>query len=126
MTYYQQEMLRIRDQHFPRPYQIIKMIQARYFIDTFPAGNTSLDDIARSACLSKFHFVRLFSRCYGRTPHQYLLDVKIEKAKKMLLNGEGVAGTCHLLGFASTTSFAGLFKKYTGCTPSVYRQKKQF
>ena len=126
MTYYQQEMLKIRDKYFPRPYQISKIIQARYFIDNCSPDNSSLDDIARNSHLSKFHLIRLFSRCYGRTPHQYLTDVKIAKAKKMLLTGEGVADTRQQLDFESTTTFAGLFKKYTGCSPSVYRQKSNF
>ena len=126
MNYYQQEIERIRKSYYPHQYQINQIIQAKHFIDNSLPDNANLDIIAGSACLSKFHFIRLFKRCYGRTPHQYVTETKIQQAKQLLQAGETVAGTCLSLGFSSVTSFTGLFKKSAGLTPAQYRQKKQF
>jgi AraC-like DNA-binding protein len=126
MTYYEQQVLRIRDQHYPKPYQTDRVVQAKHFIDKHAASNITLEDIAAHSCLSKFHFIRLFKKCYGTTPHQYLTEIKLVKAKQLLQSGTSVSATCFLLGFTSTTSFTGLFKKNTGLAPLYYlRRKKQ-
>ena len=126
MTYFEQEVLRIRDQYYLKQYQTDRVVQAKHFIDQHAAGNITLGDIAAHSCLSKFHFIRLFKRMYGTTPHQYLTEIKMIKAKHLLLSGTNVSTTCFLLGFTSTTSFTGLFKKATGLAPFHYQQKKQF
>ncbi|MFT3935315.1 MAG: AraC family transcriptional regulator [Chitinophagaceae bacterium] len=126
MNYYQTILHQIREQHYPPQYQLQKIIAARNFIDANLCNEIMLKDMAADACLSAFHFIRLFKKCYGRTPHQYLMDARIEKAKELLLAGNNIMQTCYSLGFASTTSFSGLFKKNTGISPSQYRLKKQF
>ena len=125
MTYYEQEVLRIRDQYYLKPYQTDKIVQAKHFIDQHASANITLEDIAAHSCLSKFHFTRLFKRTYGITAHQYLTGIKMVKAKQLLQAGTSVSATCFLLGFASTTSFTGLFKKTTGLAPKEYRQKTE-
>jgi len=126
MTYYEHEVLRIRDQYYLKQYQTDKIVQAKRFIDQHATGDITLAVIAAHSCLSKFHFIRLFKRTYGRTPHQYLTAIKMVKAKQLLLSGTNVSTTCFLLGFTSTTSFTCLFKKTTGLAPLHYQQKKQF
>ena len=126
MNYYQKEFFKIRDLHFPHEYQISRIIQAKHFIDHSSPNNINLENTAASACLSKFHFTRLFKKCYGRTPHQYVTSIRMAKAKQLLQSGITVSDTCFSLGFSSVTSFTGLFKKMTGFTPGHYRQKKQF
>jgi AraC-like DNA-binding protein len=80
---------------------------------------------ARAGELSKFHFIRLFKRAYGTTPHQYLSDVRINQAKKLLLTVATVMEVCLAVGFESPSSFTGFFKKATGRTPSEYRRRKK-
>jgi AraC-like DNA-binding protein len=81
-----------------------------------------LDNISEEAYFSKFHFIRLFKKIYEKTPRQYLMQVRIENAKKYLEEGFKVTETCYKVGFDSLTSFAGLFKKVNGITASEYQR----
>ena len=96
-------------------------MRAKLFIDEHYASRLHLDDIADEACFSKFHFARLFRTIYGRTPHQYLIHVRVENARLLLESGEPVARACYAVGFDSITSFTGLFKRRVGLTPAAYQ-----
>ena len=126
MTYYATQVFAIRDQVFPAAYQVRQIIRAKQFIDSNLAEPISLETMAQVALLSKFHFLRLFKRCYGRTPHQYRTEQRLIRAKQLLQTGLSTTEVCHALNFESVTSFIGLFKKYTSQTPLAYQQKKQF
>lgn len=106
---------------YPRVYLYRRLVQAKLFIDVHYEQALVLGDIAGEAFFSKFHFIRLFKKSYGKTPHQYLTHVRIEKAKHFLKNGFSVNEVCFMVGFDSPTSFAGLFKKLTRYTPSAYQ-----
>jgi AraC-like DNA-binding protein len=123
MTFYHQQILSIRQNIFPKEYLCNQVIQSKKFIDKNFANNIGLNEIAGEAYYSKFHFLRLFKIIYGRTPHQYLTDVRIEKAKQLLRSGLPVSEVCFLVGFDSVSSFKGLFKRYNNLTPSRYLQQ---
>jgi AraC-like DNA-binding protein len=123
-TWYHQQLLKLKDEVYPREDLCDKVKAARQFIDSYYYTNISLNDMAVKACLSKFHFIRLFKRIYGITPNQYLTSVRLKKAKVLLQNGAKVTTACFSVGFDSTTTFAGLFKKMMGKSP--YLLKKQF
>jgi len=125
MTYYNQQFLKIRDQHFPKLYITEHLSKARSFIDDNCCNEIDLKTIAEFSFLSKYHFIRLFKRCYGRTPHQYLTEKRIECAKKLITSNYTVVETCYAIGFSSRNSFSATFKKYAGVSPSEFR-KKQF
>jgi AraC-like DNA-binding protein len=125
MTYYHTQLLKIKNQFYPKSHIIGHLIGARKFIDENFCENIDLETISGFSFISKFHFIRLFKKCYGRTPHQYLTEKRIQLAKQLLHSNHSVAATCYKVGFDSTTSFAAVFKRYAGCSPSVF-QKKQF
>src|SRR4029453_13048279 len=102
----------------------LRAVRAKLFIDANFASSIDLDKIADEACFSKFHFVRLFKEIYGRTPHQYLTHVRIDKAKEYLAEGQTVAFACFKVGFDSISSFTGLFKRRTGHTPRQYQLER--
>lgn len=105
---------------YPKFYLYKRIVQAKLFIDKNSADNIDLDKISNEAYFSKFHFIRLFKKIYGKTPHQYLAKVRLEKAKQMLSKGVAVSEVCASIGFESVTSFCGKFKITYGETPGSY------
>jgi AraC-like DNA-binding protein len=113
----------------PAPYQKIylykRIVQAKLYIDQHYAEQIDLKNIADEATFSKFHFIRLFKSIYGKTPHHYLTNVRINAAKEILKKNISITEVCDAVGFESATSFSGLFKKLTGLSPSAYQQHHQ-
>lgn len=101
-----------------------RIVQAKLFIDCNYAKKIDINDIADESCYSKFHFIRTFKDIYGKTPHQYLTTVRIEKAKELLEAKTSVTETCFSVGFDSLGSFTVLFKRRAGITPSEYQRAK--
>lgn len=108
---------------YPKQYLYRRVVRAKLYIDENFA-RVDLSEMADEACFSKFHFARLFKEIYGRTPHQYLTHVRVEKAKEYLAAGDTVAKACYSVGFDSISSFTGLFKRRVGMTPAVYQAEK--
>jgi AraC-like DNA-binding protein len=106
--------------NYPKLYLYRRIVQAKLFIDEHYAENIDLDNISDEAYFSKFHFIRLFKKAYGKTPHQYLISVRIEQARLLLQLQKSVSEVCFEVGFSSISSFTGLFKKVVGKTPSGY------
>ena len=77
------------------------------FMEARLADDISLDDLAREACLSPFHFSRLFHEATGLPPHRYLIERRIQAAQKMLLSERSSMAEVALdAGFGSQASFA--------------------
>jgi AraC-like DNA-binding protein len=98
-----------------------RIAAAKVFIDENYQEPIGLDEISRHAFLSRFHFHRLFTRIYRRTPHQYLTKKRLDKARDMLANNQAVNIVCNEVGFESIGSFSILFKKEIGFAPQYYR-----
>lgn len=105
---------------YPKLYLYRRIVQAKLFIDLQYTSSLDVDNIADEACFSKFHFLRLFKSIYGKTPHQYLTHVRIQKAKELLRSGKSVTDTCYAVGFESQGSFSSLFKRNTGITAAAF------
>lgn len=112
-------------EQYPKVYLYKRIVQAKLFIDRNYADKIDLDNISDEAYFSKFHFIRLFKSIYGKTPHQYLKWVRIEKAQQLLREDNTVSDVCMLVGFDSLTSFSGLFKRIVGVSPSLYLANQQ-
>jgi AraC-like DNA-binding protein len=110
------------------PYQKVylykRIVHAKLFIDKHYSEKIDLENIADEAHFSKYHFIRLFKDIYGKTPHHYLTQVRIDKAKTLLAENMSISEVCFSIGYESITSFSGLFKNIVGCKPSIY-QKQQ-
>lgn len=111
-------------ENLPKIYLYRRIVKAKLFIDFNYRESIDADEIADEACYSKFHFIRTFKSIYGKTPHQHLTAVRIEKAKELLEAEVSVTEACFSVGFDSLASFTGLFKRRTGLTPSEYRRAK--
>jgi AraC-like DNA-binding protein len=82
----------------------------------------TLEQMAEAAFFSPYHFLRAFRTAYGRTPHQYLTALRIERACALLQTTElGIAEIGRRVGFQHPTSFTLLFRQHMGVAPSHYR-----
>src|SRR5918996_6663608 len=100
--------------------------RAREFIDHCYDHPLSLDQISEKACFSRYHFLRLFRQAFNKTPHQYLIERRIEKAKELLRADDvRVTDVCFEVGFQSLGSFSTLFHKSVGHPPVTYREKSR-
>lgn len=94
-----------------------------YFMEYYNS-DYSLEDVAQVANLSPYHFIRVFKVETGKTPYDYLVDIKIEKAKELLKKGNrklSITQVCFMCGFNNLSHFTAVFKRKTGFTPSEYK-----
>jgi len=110
---------------YPKQYLYRQIVRAKLFIDDNFALSIDLENIADEACFSKFHFCRLFRDIYGKTPHQYLTGVRVDRASQLLQNGVPVKQACFAVGFDSISSFTGLFKRRIGMTPAAFQHERR-
>lgn len=83
----------------------------------------TVDDLARCAMYSKFHFSRMFQRVTGISPGRYLSTVRIAEAKRLLVSTTlSVADVSNEVGFSGVGSFSTRFRYSVGVTPSRYRR----
>jgi len=108
--------------HSPKVYLYRRVLNAKLFIEQNYAANINLNEISGEAFFSKFHFVRIFKSAYGKTPHQYLTEVRIAQAKLLLQTNMPVAEVCFAVGFDSVSTFTTLFKRLVRQTPALYQQ----
>ncbi|MEQ1614608.1 MAG: AraC family transcriptional regulator [Hyphomicrobiaceae bacterium] len=90
------------------------------YIHAESAEPVTLDAIAQSAAVGRFHLIRLFQRHLGLSPHAYVTQVRIDRGKLLLRAGETVANVALDVGFADQAHFTKRFKQLTGATPAQY------
>lgn len=111
---------------YTAPEVLERLDRARKFIDSCYDLPLNLDEISSHACFSRYHFLRLFRQAFNKTPHQYLVERRIEKAKELLTaNDLRVTDVCFEVGFQSLGSFSSLFHKSVGHAPITYREKSR-
>jgi AraC family transcriptional regulator len=82
-----------------------------------------LDDLSRQAHLSKFHFLRLFNHAFGKTPHQFINELKIERAKILLsTKSVDIKEVARQLGYVNASSFSRMFVQQVGVYPTQFAQ----
>jgi AraC family transcriptional regulator len=86
--------------------------------------NLSLADLARIACVSRFHFARMFRLRTGFSPMKYVQSQRIERAKHLLRHDDANISTiAAALGFFDQSHFSRVFRKVTGISPGRYAQR---
>ena len=102
-----------------------RLCRARKFIDECYDLPLDLAEISKQACLSRYHFLRLFRDTFQATPHQYLIQRRIERAKVLLRSRRlSVTDVCFEVGFQSLGSFSSLFRRSVGAAPVQYRKRE--
>jgi AraC family transcriptional regulator len=98
-----------------------RISRGRDFLHAHAYDALTLGQVARAACLSPYHFHRIFTRTFGETPHSYLTRLRLDRAHQLLLSEVPVTEVCNAVGFESLGSFSVLFRKHFGVPPSRFR-----
>lgn len=93
---------------------------ARQYLDEHLTDRIQVSELARMTHLSRFHFIRLFRRETGHSPHQYQINQRLLAARRLLADGKSVKETAHALDYSDLFYFSRLFKRKTGVPPSQY------
>ncbi len=80
----------------------------------------SLDSVAGKIGLSRFHFIRMFKRHTGLSPHQFRIRHRIDAAKILIQKGLPLSEIALETGFSDQSHFTNTFRQSTGLTPSQY------
>jgi AraC-like DNA-binding protein len=100
-----------------------RLNRSRDFLANSLDRRVRLQDAAAEACLSPFHYHRMFVRAFGETPHEFLTRRRIDRAKQMLARDEcPVTEVCLAVGYESLGTFSSTFKMLSGRSPSAYRR----
>ncbi len=97
--------------------------RALSFISEHYHGSINVGDIARAAHVSESHLHNLFRDRLGRTPHQVLVQYRMEQAVRMLIHQRPIKQVVSSCGFESESGFIRAFKKKYGVPPGAYRRE---
>ena len=112
------------EQRLPRGLSRRALTRACSFIAENLGERFTLDDLARQAGVSRFHFARLFRVSTGESPMAYLLKSRIERAKQMLLlDDRPVCEIAAALGFCDQSHLTRTFRRLTGMTPREFARE---
>lgn len=96
-----------------------RLNRGREFIETHFSLPLTVADIAQEACMSEYHFFRLFRAAFGTSPTQYLIQKRLEYGRKILQqNHYSVSAAAFEAGFSDIHAFSKAFKKHFGVSPS--------
>ncbi len=95
--------------------KIIK--QTLGFIGDSIQENITLEILAKNCSLSKYHFLRVFKKELGMTPHSFIINERINRANILIQNGMPISEASLQVGFSDQSHFTRNFKKYFGYTP---------
>lgn len=83
----------------------------------------SLDDLSKIACLSVYHFSRLFKQKFGLSPHQFQMKYRFEKAKELMIYSQlSLTSIAEKIGYSSVFAFSKAFKQSEGVSPRQFMQ----
>lgn len=99
--------------------------RARVLIDDDPLAPLSLARLALEAGLSRFQLVRAFARLTGLTPHAYLLQRRIQRARQLIAAGAPLAEASHACGFADQSHMTRCFVRSFGYSPGLYARQNR-
>jgi AraC-like DNA-binding protein len=100
-----------------------RAVEAALWLNTNSHREIELEDTARQAGVSPFHFLRLFSGVLGVTPHQYLLRSRLRQAARQLTDDDKpVTEIAYDVGFNDLSNFVRTFHRAAGVSPLKFRQ----
>jgi len=101
------------------------LLRVRDYIHNNFAEDISIDELSHVANISKYHLIRLFRSQFGLSPHQYILNHRINKVREALKNGVSATDVAHEFGFFDSSHLNRHFKRAYGVTPKQYQLQVQ-
>jgi AraC-like DNA-binding protein len=105
--------------HEPRIVSVVRDVLEDSYAN---ARQTSLKVLAQRTGVTPFHVIRAFREATGLAPHQYLIQVRVERARQFLAEGTVPSLAAAMTGFADQSHLTYHFKKHLGITPGNYRR----
>ena len=103
-----------------------RLTEAKDYIDAHCLQPINLEEIAAVACLSHYHFLRLFKSVFETTPYQYVIGKRLQKAAQMLEETDEMIGDISMIvGFETLPAFSDSFRREYGVSPSWYREARK-
>jgi AraC-like DNA-binding protein len=100
-----------------------RAVEAALWIDAHSHQAVDLESAAREAGLSAFHFLRIFAKVLGVTPHQYLVRARLRHAARLLATDtRPITDIAFDVGFADLSNFVRTFHRAAGVSPRRFRQ----
>lgn len=100
----------------------VHLAKAIRYINEHYADELDLETLAKNVFVSSYYISHLFRNEMGTTFSDYLTKVRLDNAKKCLMEGLSVEKTAELVGYNDGNYFIKIFKKYVGVTPAKYRK----
>jgi AraC-like DNA-binding protein len=100
-----------------------RAVEAALWIGANSHRDIELEDVAREAGVSPFHFLRAFSAVLGVTPHQYLVRSRLRRAARLLVDDDkSITDVAYDVGFGDLSNFVRTFHRAAGVSPLKFRQ----
>ena len=99
----------------------------RAYVDSHLGESIQVSDLSGIARRSTAHFCRAFKRTFGQTPHAYVTDRRLHRAKSLMLESDEPLSVIALIcGFTDQAHLSKLFRQHTGETPGAWRRRRAF
>jgi AraC-like DNA-binding protein len=105
------------------PATFARLARARARLHDAPEDAPRIEDLAAEVGLSRAHFLRSFAVAFGCTPHEYLTELRLDRAKRALARGASVTEACLDVGFASLGTFSRMFAARVGVSPRDWQRR---
>lgn len=102
----------------------VECVKIKNYIDSHYSENITLDILSNLSYVNKFHLVHLFTKQMGISPINYLINRRIEESKNLLTTTNyTIRDISTIVGFSNSSYFSQMFKKFTGYSPRMYKNK---
>lgn len=112
-----------RDDAAPSPRDRRRAVESAMFIDDNADRELDLESLAKMCDSSAFHYLRVFAKVVGATPHQYLLRARLRRAARLLAEGDrSITDVALDVGFNDLSNFVRTFHRAAGVSPRAFRK----
>jgi len=108
-----------------KPNQIEKLHYAKAYLSQHIDSPVSINEVARKVGMNDYMLKRGFKQLFGIAMYDYLIEIRMEESRKLLLDSElHISEVAYKMGYSSISNFSTAFKKRYGYSPSAFKKKK--